>query len=268
MSKRNQHRSKKIERKARPQKAVHNPEYEGVVRMSREGFVFVKVEGLEEDIFVKAGKSRGALHGDRVKVVVTHRGGSRHGLEGEIFAIIERSNRPFVGIYHNVGKQAWVLMSSRTMPYDISVPVPEGEVKRGMKVAAVVDGWERGDSYPHGHIVDILGFPGENETEMHAILAEFGLPYRFEKAVEQAADQISDKITDKDREGRRDFRKTLTFTIDPADAKDYDDALSFRKMDNGNYEVGIHIADVTYYVRPGTAVDREAMARGTSDGIL
>ena len=133
-----------------------------------------------------------------------------------------------------------------------------------MKVAAVVDEWPRGEAGPIGHVVDILGMPGENDTEMHAILAEFGLPYKFEKAVENAADQISDEITDKDRAGRKDFRKTLTFTIDPADAKDYDDALSFRKLDNGNFEVGVHIADVTYYVKPGTPVDIEAQARGTS----
>jgi ribonuclease R len=133
-----------------------------------------------------------------------------------------------------------------------------------MKVAAVVDEWPRGEAGPIGHVVDILGMPGENDTEMHAILAEFGLPYKFEKAVEDAADLISDEITDKDRAGRKDFRKTLTFTIDPADAKDYDDALSFRKLDNGNFEVGVHIADVTYYVKPGTPVDIEAQARGTS----
>ncbi|MBO6063171.1 MAG: ribonuclease R, partial [Bacteroidales bacterium] len=182
---------------------------------------------------------------------------------GEIIAILERSKKPFVGILHIVGKQAWVLMSSKTMPYDISVPVPEGGV-RGMKVAAVVDEWPRGEAGPIGHVVDILGMPGENDTEMHAILAEFGLPYKFEKAVENAADQISDEITDKDRAGRKDFRKVLTFTIDPADAKDYDDALSFRKLDNGNFEVGVHIADVSYYVKPGTPVDVEAQARGTS----
>ena len=106
--------------------------------------------------------------------------------------------------------------------------------------------------------------PGENDTEMHAILAEFGLPYRFEKSVENAADKISEEITDKDRAHRKDFRKVLTFTIDPTDAKDFDDALSFRKLENGNYEVGVHIADVTWYVKPDTAVDKEAQARGTS----
>ena len=240
------------------------PEYEGTAMMSREGFVFVRIEGQEEDVFVKASKTRGALHGDIVRVAVTQeKAGSIKRRSGEIIAIVERSKKPFVGILHIVGKQAWVLMSSKTMPYDISVPVPEGGV-RGMKVAAVVDGWERGDTGPYGHVVDVLGMPGENNTEMHAILAEFGLPYKFEKVVENAADLISDEITDKDRAGRKDFRKVLTFTIDPADAKDYDDALSFRKLDNGNYEVGVHIADVSYYVKPGTPVDAEAQNRGTS----
>ena len=251
--------------KSRKQKKVRIvPEFVGTAMMSREGFVFVRIEGQEEDVFVKASKTRGALHGDTVRVAVTQeREGNLRRRSGEIIAILERSKKPFVGILHIVGKQAWVLMSSKTMPYDISVPVPEGGV-RGMKVAAVVDEWPRGEAGPIGHVVDVLGMPGENNTEMHAILAEFGLPYKFDKAVENAADAISDEITDKDRAGRKDFRKVLTFTIDPADAKDYDDALSFRKLDNGNYEVGVHIADVSYYVKPGTPVDAEAQARGTS----
>ena len=245
-------------------KAKVVPEYEGKVLMSREGFAFVRIEGQEEDVYVKASKTRGALHGDIVRVAVTQeKTGPAKRRSGEIISIVQRSDKPFVGLLHIVGQQAWVLMSSKTMPYDISVPIPEGGV-RGMKVAAVVDGWERGAAGPFGHVVDVLGMPGENETEMHAILAEFGLPYRFEKSVENAADSISEEITDKDRAHRRDFRKVLTFTIDPADAKDFDDALSFRKLENGNYEVGVHIADVSWYVRPDTAVDKEAQARGTS----
>ena len=264
MSKRKNVRGRiaKVEKRMKRVRIV--PEFVGTAMMSREGFVFVRIEGQEEDVFVKASKTRGALHGDTVRVAVTQeREGNIRRRSGEIIAILERSKKPFVGILHIVGKQAWVLMSSKTMPYDISVPVPEGGV-RGMKVAAVVDEWPRGEAGPIGHVVDVLGMPGENDTEMHAILAEFGLPYKFEKAVENAADQISDEITDKDRAGRKDFRKVLTFTIDPADAKDYDDALSFRKLDNGNFEVGVHIADVSYYVKPGTPVDVEAQARGTS----
>jgi ribonuclease R len=264
MSRRKSHGGRIAPPRGRKKKIRIVPEYEGTAMMSREGFVFVRIEGQEEDVFVKASKTRGALHGDTVRVAVTQeKEGSIKRRSGEIIAIVERSKKPFVGILHIVGKQAWVLMSSKTMPYDISVPIPEGGV-RGMKVAAVVDGWERGETGPHGHVVDVLGMPGENNTEMHAILAEFGLPYKFEKAVENAADEISDAITDKDRAGRKDFRKVLTFTIDPADAKDYDDALSFRKLDNGNYEVGVHIADVSYYVKPGSPVDAEAQARGTS----
>ncbi len=264
MSRRKSHGGRIAPPRGKKKKIRIVPEYEGTAMMSREGFVFVRIEGQEEDVFVKASKTRGALHGDIVRVAVTQeKEGSAKRRSGEIVAIVERSRKPFVGILHIVGKQAWVLMSSKTMPYDISVPIPEGGV-RGMKVAAVVDGWERGETCPHGHVVDVLGMPGENNTEMHAILAEFGLPYKFEKAVENAADGISDVITDKDRAGRKDFRKVLTFTIDPADAKDYDDALSFRKLDNGNYEVGVHIADVSYYVKPGSPVDAEAQARGTS----
>ena len=180
------------------------PEYEGKAIMSRDGFIFVRVEGQEEDIYVKASKTRGALNGDIVRVAVTQeKTGQAKRRSGEVIAIVERSSRPFVGILHIVGDQAWVLMSSKTMPYDISVPIPEGGVK-GMKVAAVVDSWERGAAGPSGHVVDILGMPGENDTEMHAILAEFGLPYRFEKEVENAADSIPETITDEDRAHRRE----------------------------------------------------------------
>ena len=283
--------------------------------MTREGFAFVIVEGEEDDVFVKASKTRGALNGDIVRVTVTREKTDRTRKEGEVVEILQRSPKPFIGVLHIVGDQAWVLMQSRFMPYDIAIPfmepdkvrfrrhnvrpqsaaepkdltghlkpVGEGQyvvngvfglgddgygkkelpVCSGMKVAAIVDDWPRNASYPSGHIVDVLGEPGENDTEMHAILAEYGLPYRFESQVANAADQISEEITAEDLKGRRDFRDILTFTIDPADAKDFDDALSFRKLDNGNYEVGVHIADVTHYVRPGSVVDQEAKERGTS----
>ncbi len=257
-------------------------EVTGKVQMTRDGYVFVIIEGEpDNDVFVKASKTRGALNGDIVKCAVTSekKGASAEAgkggrgrkdaakrREGEIIEIVERSHKPFVGVLHIVGRQAWVLMQSRNMPYDISIDfdtLPEG-AKRGMKVAALVDGWDKGEPTPKGHIVDVLGMPGENDTEMHAILAEYALPYRFEPEVENAADQISDKITEQDIKERRDFRDTLTFTIDPTDAKDFDDALSFKKLDNGNYEIGIHIADVSHYVLPGTIVDKEAQERGTS----
>ena len=286
----------------------------GRVQMTREGFAFIIVED-EDDVFVKASKTRGALNGDTVRVSVTREKTDRQRREGEVIEILERSPKPFIGVLHIVGDQAWVLMQSRFMPYDISIPFTETDKKRfrrhnvrgaskaepkdetgwlkplgddtyavhrvyelgedgygrreltavsGMKVAAVVDDWPRGESVPVGHIVDVLGDPGENDTEMHAILAEYGLPYRFESAVANAADSIPEEISEADLKGRRDFRNVLTFTIDPADAKDFDDALSFRKLEDGNYEIGVHIADVTHYVRPGSVVDEEARSRGTS----
>ncbi|MBQ6253689.1 MAG: ribonuclease R [Bacteroidales bacterium] len=258
-------------------------EVTGKVQMTRDGFVFVIPEGdtRDNDVFVRSSKTRGALNGDIVRCVITKErkellpprgkgrpqgraGGQRR--EGEIIQIIERSQAPFVGILHIVGRQAWVLMQSRTMPYDISIDfdtLPEG-ARRGMKVAARIDRWDRGEPNPHGYISDVLGEPGANETEMHAILAEYGLPYRFEPEVENAADQIPDEITAKDLAGRKDFRETLTFTIDPTDAKDFDDALSLVTLKNGNYQVGVHIADVSYYVKPGSPMDIEAQKRGTS----
>ncbi len=243
------------------------PIYVGKVQMTREGFIFVIIDGQDDDVFVKASKTRHALHGDTVRVAVTRQQSDTRRREGEVVEILERSTRPFVGYYHSVGAQAWVLMQSKFMPYDIQVDAEEAAAmgaKAGMKVAAVVDRWDRRDHGPHGHVVDVLGMPGDNDTEMHAILAEFNLPYRFSPEVENAADKISEEITEADLKGRKDFRKTFTFTIDPSDAKDFDDALSFRPLENGNYEVGVHIADVSYYVRPGSPVDKEARERGTS----
>ena len=257
--------------KARGKKVF--PQVTGRVQMTREGFIFVIPEAEEgterEDVFVKASKTRHALNGDTVRVSVTRKGDKEKGkrCEGEVVEIIQRSNKPFVGIYHSVGSQAWVLMQSKLMPYDIEVDPAEAEklgAKAGMKVAAFVDRWERKDVCPRGHISDVLGEPGANDTEMHAILAEFNLPYRFSREVEEAADKISDTIGSREMKGRKDFRKRFTFTIDPADAKDFDDALSIERLSNGNFEIGVHIADVSYYVTPGSIVDKEARDRGTS----
>ena len=243
------------------------PEFTGKAQMTREGYIFVMVEGQDNDIYVKSAKTRHALNGDLVRVAVTHPGGGKQRREGEVVEILERSKAPFVGFMHYIGAQAWVLMQSKFMPYDIMVDAEQARsmgAEPGMKVAAVVDNWPRGELSPFGHLVDVLGMPGDNDTEMHAILAEFNLPYRFEKNVENAADKISEAIGPEELKGRKDFRDVLTFTIDPSDAKDFDDALSFRRLSNGNYEVGVHIADVSYYVKPGGAVDKEARERGTS----
>ena len=244
--------------------------------MTREGFAFERVEGEDEDIFVPASKTRGALNGDLVRVSVTKekapatkkskstKEGRR---EGCVVDVLERSEKPFIGIFHSSGKGAWVLMQSRVMPYDIEVDPEQARkagAEKGWKVSVRVEHWNKGESLPFGKIIDVLGSPGENETEMHSILAEFGLPYRFEPELEKAAEKISDKIKVKDIKERRDFRDTFTFTIDPEDAKDFDDALSFKPLENGNFEVGVHIADVSHYVTPGSDIDREARDRGTS----
>ncbi len=252
-------------------------EFEGTVSLSRDGFGFVKVEGLQDDVFVPMRKLHFALNGDFVKIAVSKRrmqaGMKGRSLEGEVVKIIRRSTKPHIGILVVRGRQVWAIVESKYMPYDIRIDVngpddlPEiGGLKaaHGMKVAVLVTDWPKRSVEPVGRIVDVLGIPGENDTEMHAILAEFQLPYRFEPEVEQAAEKISDAITPKDLAGRRDFRGVTTFTIDPADAKDFDDALSFRELENGHLEVGIHIADVTHYVTPGSPIDKEAFARGTS----
>lgn len=260
-------------------KKVENrrPEYVGTFRMSREGFGFVSVEGQEEDLYVPVAKTRGALNGDKVRVVVTKepkkakKGKSLSPKEGrreaQVVEVVDRSKKPFVGIYHSTSRGAWVLMQSRNMPYDIEVDAGEAEklgARKGWKVAVCVDRWNKHDNLPVGHIVDILGEPGENETEMHSILAEFGLPYKFDESLEKEASKISSRIKKSDIKERRDFRDVFTFTIDPSDAKDFDDALSFKALPDGNYEVGVHIADVSHYVTPGSAIDKEARERGTS----
>ena len=247
-------------------------EEEGVVSLTRDGVGFVSVEGQEDDIFVRPNHLRGALNGDRVRVAVSKKkSGARR--EGEVVRIIERSPKPHIGVLAVRGRQVWAIVESPRMPYDIRIPLEDGQqlptiggikAENGTKVAVLVVDWPRKSAEPLGKIVDVLGAPGENNTEMHAILAEYGLPYRFEPEVENAADKISEKITKAEIARRRDYRKITTFTIDPSDAKDFDDALSFMRLDNGHYEVGVHIADVTHYVKPGDIVDKEAYARATS----
>ena len=244
----------------------------GQMLMSKEGYGFVRVEGREDDIYIPARKMRGALNGDTVAILAASgvsaskkregRGGSA---EGEVLRVLERSKKPYVGILQIIGGKAWVIIESRVMPYDVQVPLESVQREdEGKKVAVLVNRWERRDDAPWGEIVDVLGMPGENNTEMHAILAEYGLPYKFPDAVERAAATIPVEITPDEIARRRDFRDICTFTIDPADAKDFDDALSFRTLESGNFEVGVHIADVTHYVRPGDVLDKEAYERGTS----
>ena len=247
-------------------------EFKGVVSLTRDGIGFVVVEGQDDDIMVRPNRLRGALNGDTVLVVASKKkSGPRR--EGEVVRILERSPKPHIGVLIVRGRQVWAIVESPRMPYDIRIPLENGEelptiggkkAENGMKVAVLVTDWPRKSAEPLGKIVDVLGLPGENDTEMHAILAEYNLPYRFEPEVEEAAAQIPDTITAAEIARRKDYRKVTTFTIDPADAKDFDDALSYIKLDNGHYEVGVHIADVTFYVKPGGVIDKEGYNRATS----
>ena len=242
----------------------HRPHYEGVASMTQSGSVYVAVEGLENDIFVQARNAYNTLDGDRVEVAVIHRG--RDGqFEGEITRIIERSRKPYVGIAEVGAHQIFVRADSRRMPMDIYLSKRTWpDVRDGEKVVVRIVDWQPGSKSPVGELVERLGIAGNNDTEMHAILAEYELPYRFEPEVEEAAAAIDGRVTAREIAQRRDFRKVTTFTVDPADAKDFDDALSVRKIKDGVWEIGVHIADVTHYVKPHSVIDDEAVERGTS----
>ncbi|MDR3184294.1 MAG: ribonuclease R, partial [Prevotellaceae bacterium] len=241
------------------------PAGEGVIMMSRNGFAFVAVEGYDNDIFVGINKLHGALHGDRVRLSIAPSTTKRRTFDGEVLQILERSKRPYIGIVQITEKDIYVITDNRYMPYDIRIsPADLNGAENGQKVATVITGWSERRREPVGRVSEVLGNVGENDTEMHAILAEFGLPYAFSEKVEKDAEKIHGDITAADIAERRDFRDITTFTIDPFDAKDFDDALSIKKLKNGNWEVGVHIADVTHYVLPGTLVEKEAAMRATS----
>ena len=236
----------------------------GTVDMTRSGYGFISTDDIEEDVFVSAKNLRTALHGDKVKVwLYAKRKGARP--EGEVVEIIERSRTSFVGTIEIMPNFAFLIPDNKNMPFDIFIPVSKlNDAKQGQKAVARIVDWDPKSKNPVGEIIKVLGYPGLHETEMHAILAEFELPYDFTEEVEKEAEEISELITDEDIKYRRDFRKVPTFTIDPADARDFDDALSLKKLDNGNWEVGVHIADVTHYVKIGSLLEDEAKQRATS----
>ena len=240
------------------------PHMVGIVDMISTGAMYIKSDEVENDVYVSQRNSANALNGDKVEFVITRH--SRHGsLEGEITRIIERSRKPYVGIAQVSDHYIFVKMDPRRLPMDVYLAKKENEtIEDGDKVVIRITDWPLGSKSPSGELIEVLGKAGENNTEMHAILAEYGLPYHFEKNVEDAAEKIPSEITKQDYAERRDMRKVTTFTIDPADAKDFDDALSIRKIKEGVWEVGIHIADVTHYVKPRSVIDNEAEERGTS----
>lgn len=239
------------------------PTVEGVVQMLTSGSLYVVVEGADKDIFVDRRNASRALDGDRVRVAITRRRASGDP-EGQVVEVLQRADRNFVGTIEKTRSHAFVRVASKDMPVDIFIDKGVDKLTDGDKVVVRIVGWEPESKCPTGRVVSILGKEGDNTAEMHAILAEYNLPYEFPREVEAEANQISDKITAKDYAERRDCREVTTFTIDPADAKDFDDAVSLRQKENGNWEVGVHIADVTHYVQEGSIVEQEARERATS----
>lgn len=236
----------------------------GVVDMASSGSGYVVSDELNEDVFVAPRKLRNALHGDKVRIHVYERGGGKQ-LEGEVVEILERAKMEFTGVVQVSLRFAFLIPDNRKMLHDIFIPLESlNGARDGMKAVAKITEWPEGAKNPIGEITVVLGKQGEHDTEMHAILADFGFPISFPAKVEEESEAISTIIPDTEIARRKDFREILTFTIDPIDAKDFDDAISFRYLHNGNYEIGIHIADVTHYVLPGTSLDNEAYERGTS----
>ncbi len=236
----------------------------GKVDMTQSGSAFIISTESEKDIFVSNRKTLNAYNGDMVRVLVYPQDGSRRP-EGEIVEIVTRAKEEFVGTLQVSANFAFLVPDNSKTGTDIYIPLDKiGTAKNGQKVIAHVTDWATRGHNPIGEVTRVLGNAGEHETEIHAILAEFGLPYEFPKDVEKFADLLPVKISDSERAKRRDFREITTFTIDPHDAKDFDDALSIRKMENGNWEIGVHIADVSHYVKPGNILDKEALDRATS----
>lgn len=240
-------------------------EYEGVFDRRHNGMHQVKVEGFEETFTVYDGDDMQALDGDKVKIkrVVSKR--SSNGMQARVVEVIERVEHRYVGVLQQSGRYNFVIPDNRSLDKDIYIPIERlGKAKNGDKVVVLIERWPQFSKNPIGQIEDILGRNGENNAEMHAILAEFGLPYKYPEHLVKAAQKIDAGITDEEVAKREDYREVVTFTIDPADAKDFDDALSLKKLKNGNWEAGVHIADVSHYVQQGTAIDEEAFKRATS----
>ena len=236
----------------------------GTIDMKQTGkaYVIPQEEG-REDIMIAPNSTNHALHGDTVKVEMFPQR-KMHKPEGQVVEILHRAKTRFVGRIQKMEKFAFLVSDSRTMVVDIFIPLSDlGGAEDGEKAVVEMTDWPEQMHNPVGRVVKRLGKPGNNDVEMQSILVEYDFPLEFPAEAEQEANTIK-APTKKDYAGRKDFRKTTTFTIDPADAKDFDDAISFRRLDNGHIEVGVHIADVSHYVRPGSAIDREAYARGTS----
>ena len=236
----------------------------GTIDFTTSGTAYVIISAEQPDVFIPQYKTKDALHGDLVKVNIFNNYG-RGKAEGEVVEVIKRAKTKFVGTIQINPKFAFVVSDYSKIHVDFFVPLADiNGAKNGQKVVVELTEWRRGDKNPNAKVIEVLGNAGEHETEIHAIMAEFGLPMVFAPEVEAAAKKLATDITPDEIAKRRDFRKITTFTIDPVDAKDFDDALSLQKLENGNWEVGVHIADVTHYLKPHTILDDEAVSRATS----
>lgn len=239
---------------------------EGIFRYTRGIPTFIP-EGESEELRLSERGAAHALDGDRVRVAMSAKRGRHHSSEYEVVKIIERSPRQYVGKIKQNRSGFFFTSESRELRAPLLIPREQAldkGIRQDDKVIARALSWSSRDRNPIGEVLEVLGQSGDNEAEMHAILAEYGLPYEYPQEVEQAADKLSGEITTEELRQREDFRSVLTLTIDPRDAKDFDDALSLRQLENGNWELGVHIADVSHYVRPGDIIDREAYRRATS----
>ena len=238
--------------------------YTGILDMTTKGSGYVIVEELDDDVFIPQKNLNKAFNGDEVEIYIYRRRRNQKS-EGEVTKVITRKKDRFVGVLQLKESFGFVAIQDPKMYTDVFVQKNKiGDAKDGDKVVVEIEDWpEKADS-PFGKIVEVLGTPGEHHTEIHAILAQYGLPHEFPKEVEDFANGLDTSIRKEEISKRRDMRDVLTFTIDPKDAKDFDDALSFKKLENGNYEIGIHIADVSHYVKPDTILEEEAFNRATS----
>ena len=258
-------KQKKIKQTSRGKyKIIQKKLYLGVIDMTNNGSGFAIVEELENDIFIPNYRLNKALNGDMVEVeIVKQKPGKR--AEGEVVRIIERAKTHFTGIVKMFKNYAFVDPDDVKMYKEIFVSKDYfNGAKNGEKVVVEIYDWPQKVGSPLGKIVKVLGQPGDHEVEIHSILDEYDLPYEFDPEVQAFADNLPKTITEKEIKKRRDMRQVTTFTIDPLDAKDFDDALSIQKLENGHYEIGIHIADVSHYLKPDTILDKEAYDRATS----
>ncbi|NNC49498.1 MAG: ribonuclease R [Flaviramulus sp.] len=248
-------------------KAVINTEYHiGKLDLAAKGNGYIICEDFDDDVFIASNNINKALNGDEVEFYVYKRR-HRGKLEGEITNIVKREKSEYVGVIQIQEKKnfAFVVADSNKMYKDIFVPINKiFKAEDGDKVLVKLEDWPENADSPYGKVIQVLGKPGEHNTEIHAILAEYGLPFEFPHEVEEFANKLDTSITNEEIKKRRDMRKDLTFTVDPKDAKDFDDALSFKVLDNGLFEIGIHIADVSHYLQEGTVLDDEAYERATS----